>query len=95
MQPLPLYPCLLKSPDLKCLMLLHVDDILVVCSKDYLEDGLLKALRIKFKVSAEGMQFCGDSVTFLKRRLVLDSVDKMILYIHIQSTFHVCLRWLE
>ena len=81
MQPLPLYPCLLKSPDLKCLMLLHVDDILVVCSKEYLEDCLLKALRIKYKVSAEAMQFCGASVTFLKRRLLLDSF-KMIIYPH-------------
>ena len=69
MQPLPLYPSLLKSPDLKCLMLLHVDDILVVCSKEYLEDCLLNALRIKYKVSEEAMQFCGDSdsITFLKR----------------------------
>ncbi len=82
MQPLPWYPCLLKSPDLKCLMLLHVDDILVVCSREYLEDCLLKALRIKYKVSVEVMQFCGDSVTFLKRRLVLDSFDKMIIFPH-------------
>ena len=82
MQPLPLYPCLLKSPDSKCLMLLHVDDILVVCGKDYLEDSLLKALSGKYKVSAEVMQFLGDSVTFLKRRLVLEAFDKMIIYPH-------------
>ena len=82
MQPLPLYPCLLKSPDSKCLMLLHVDDILVVCGKDYLEDSLLKALSGKYKVSAEVMQFLGDSVTFLKRRLVLEAFDQMIIYPH-------------
>ena len=63
-------------------MLLHVDDILVVCGKEYLEDCLLKALRIKYKVSAEVMQFCGDSVAFLKRRLVLESFDKMLIYPH-------------
>ena len=101
MQPLPLYPWFLKSPDLKCLMLLHVDDVLVVCGKEYLEDCLLKALRIKYKVSAEVMQFCGDSVTFLKRRLVLESFDKILIYIYIciyfpiQSVSHVCLSWLE
>ena len=82
MQPLPLYPCLLKSRDLKCLMLLHVDDILVVCSKEYMENCLLKAVQVKYNVSAEVMQFCGDSVTFLKRRLLLESFDKMIVYPH-------------
>ena len=82
MQPLALYPCLLKSPDSKCLMLLHVDDILVVCGKDYLEDSLLQALNSKYKVCAEVMQFLGDSVTFLKRRLVLEDFDKMIIYPH-------------
>ncbi len=67
MQPLPLYPCLLKSPDLKRLMPLHADDILVVCGKEYLDDCFLKALRIKYEGSAEVMQFLGESVTFLKR----------------------------
>ncbi len=82
MQPLPLYPCLLKSLDLKCFMLLHVNDILVVCGKEYLDDCLLKALRIKYEVRAEVMQFLGGSVTFLKRRLVLESLDKIILKPH-------------
>ena len=76
MQPLPLYP------DSRCLMLLHVDDILVVCGKDYLEDCLLKALHTKYNVSAEVIQFLGDSVTFLKRRLVLEAFDKMKIYPH-------------
>ena len=35
MESFPLYPCLLKSPDCQCLMLLHVDDILVVCSQSF------------------------------------------------------------
>ena len=47
MQPLPLYPCLLKSLDLKCFMLLHVNDILVVCGKEYLDDCLLKADQVR------------------------------------------------
>ena len=73
---LPLYP------DSRCLMLLHVDDILVVCGKDYLEDCLLKALHTKYNVSAEVIQFLGDSVTFLRRRLVLEAFDKMKIYPH-------------
>ena len=82
MESCPLCPCLLKSPDCKCLMLLHVDDILVVCSQSFLDDHLLKALRTRYKVSAEAIRNVGDSITFLKRRIVLENVLKLVLYPH-------------
>ena len=82
MEAFPLYPCLLKSPDCKCLMLLHVDDILVVCSQSFLDGHLLKALRTKDKVSAEAIRSVGDSITFLKRRIVLEDVLKLVIYPH-------------
>ena len=82
MEPFPPYPCLLKSSDCKCLMLLHVDDILVVCSQNFLDDHLLKALKTKYKVSAEAIRSVGDSITFLKRRIVLEDVLKLVIYPH-------------
>ena len=82
MEPFPLYPCLLKSPDCKCLMLLHVDDILVVCSQNFLDGHLLKALKTKYKVSAEAIRSVGDSITFLKRRIVLEDSLKLVIYPH-------------
>ena len=62
MEPFPLYPCLLKSPDCKCLMLSHVDDILVVCSQSFLDGHLLKALKTKYKVSAEAIRSASCSI---------------------------------
>ena len=49
-------------------MLLHVDDILVVCDDDFLDNQLLKTLNLKNKVSAEVLRSVGDSLTFSKRR---------------------------
>eukprot|EP00434_Breviolum_minutum_P041002 symbB.v1.2.036458.t1/scaffold5151.1/size30365/2 len=82
MEAFPMYPCLLKSPDCKCLMLLHVDDILVVCSQSFLDDQLLKVLRTKYTVSAEAIRGVGDSITFLKRRIVLEDLLKLVVYPH-------------
>ena len=65
-------------------MLLHVDDISVVCSQDrsFLDRHLLKALKTKYKVSAEAIQNVGNSITFLKRKIVLEDVLKLGLYPH-------------
>ena len=82
MESFPLYPCLLKSPDCQCLMLLHVDDILVVCSQSFLYNVLLKVLKTKYKVSAEAIRDVGDSITFLKRNIVLESQLKLVMYPH-------------
>ena len=82
MESFPLYPCLLKSPDCQCLMLLHVDDILVVCSQSFLDNELLKVLKTKYKVSAEAIHDVGDSITFLKRKIVLESQLKLVMYPH-------------
>ena len=79
MESFPLYPCLLKSPDCQCLMLLHVDDILVVCSQSFLDNELLKVLKTKYKVSAEAIRDVGDSITFLKRKIVLESQLKLVM----------------
>ena len=60
-------------------MLLHVDDILVVCSQSFLGDHLLKALKTKYKVSAEAIRNVVDSITFLKRKIVLEDVLKLVI----------------
>ena len=82
MEALQLYPCLLKSPDNRCLMLSHVDDILVVCDDDFLDNHLLKTLNSKYKVSAEVLGCFGDSLTFFKRRMVLASNEKILIFPH-------------
>eukprot|EP00434_Breviolum_minutum_P040749 symbB.v1.2.036227.t1/scaffold5065.1/size52819/1 len=67
-------PCLLRSPGMEVLILLHVDDMLLVGDKDFLE-GL-------YKLSIEKMFHAGDEVCFLKRRHVMLSESEMVIYPH-------------
>ena len=62
--------------------MLHVDDILVVCSQSFLDNELLKVLKTKYKVSAEAIRDVGDSITFLKRKIALESKLKLVMYPH-------------
>lgn len=68
-------------------MLLHVDHILVVCSRSFLDDKLLKALKSKYKVSAEAIRDVGDSITFLKTKIALEDTLKLIMYPHESRLF--------
>ena len=65
------YPCILKSKDNSCYVLIHVDDILVVGKHDFVEQKLLKCLQTKYEVSTQVMYAPGEEVTFLKRCMVL------------------------
>ena len=69
----PAYPSLLRSPNGECLMLLHVDDVLCLSTRKYLDDVLLPALNSKYKISCEIMSKENDELTFLKRKHTLIS----------------------
>ena len=60
------YPSLLRSECGACMMLLHVDDILCLCTQQFLSDVLRPTLERKYKVAIEVMQTPGDEITFLK-----------------------------
>eukprot|EP00435_Cladocopium_sp_Y103_P007348 s890_g2.t1 len=76
------YPCLLRSGGCKCLLMLHVDDVLCLSTKDYLECVLLLTLKAKYKLSCEKVEKPGDELTFLKRRHILLSDDEMAIQSH-------------
>ena len=82
MEALQLYLRVLISPGNRCLMLLHVDDILVVCDDDFLDNPLLKTLNLKYRVSAEVLRSVGDSLTVLKRRVIMAPNEKMLVFPH-------------
>ena len=50
-----------------CLILLHVDDMLVLAEQQYFDNKLLPTLTAKYKVSSHCMTQPGDSFEFLKR----------------------------
>lgn len=66
----------------KCLLMLHVDDVLCPSIKDYLECVLLRALKAKYKISCEKVENPGDVFTFLKRRPMLLSENEMVVQSH-------------
>ena len=54
------YPCLLKAAGGQCILLLHVDDVLCLSHKSYLEDTLIPKLKSKYKISLDVLQTTGD-----------------------------------
>ena len=76
------YPCLLKSPQTECALLLHVDDVLCLVKQDYLRNVLEPTLRKKYKISLEVLENAGDELTFLKRRHILLSEYELGIQSH-------------
>eukprot|EP00435_Cladocopium_sp_Y103_P017798 s442_g4.t1 len=82
------YPCLLRSElsanaeKPACLLLLHVDDVLCLSQRSYLENVLVPALKARYKISNEVMAEEGDELTFLKRRHVLLSPNELAIQSH-------------
>ena len=65
------YPCILKTADNSCFVLIHVDDILVVGRREFVLQKLVKCLQQRYEVSTQIMEKPGDEVSFLKRRMTL------------------------
>jgi hypothetical protein len=58
------YPTLLRSPGGECLILLHVDDMLVVTDQQYFDEKLVPTLTAKYKTSVHCMSQAGDTFEF-------------------------------
>ena len=58
------YPCLLRSACSKCLMLLHVDDILCLVHEKFLSEKLMPVFEGHYKVAIEVMRNVGDELCF-------------------------------
>ena len=79
---LPASPCLLRSPGMEVLVLLHVDDMLLVGDAEYLEKKLIPILSGLYKLSIDKMIKPGDEICFLKRRHVMLSDFELVIYPH-------------
>ena len=66
----PAYPSLLKPKGDECqlLLLLHADDVLCLCRRNYLDETLMPSLKLKYKVACETICKADDELPFLKRR---------------------------
>ena len=73
------YPSLLGSTHGECLMLLHVDDVSCLSTKNYLHDALFHALNSKYRISCDIMAKANDELTFLmKKNMIIISEPKHV-----------------
>ena len=93
------YLSMLHSTKGDCLMLVHIDDILIVGSRKTVLEKLIPSLQAKYTVSIEIMSGPGDEVTFLKKTHHLLDGGGMIIRIHpkhvdqLCKLFHLSKRW--
>ena len=84
------YPSMLRSAKGDCIMLIHIDDLLIVGSRKTILDDLIPALQAKYTVSVEIMSGPGDEVTFLKRTHQLLDNGRMVIRIHPKHLEQLC-----
>ena len=72
----PEQPCLARTRD--AVIMIHVDDILYVGTKQFWDGSFLKEMRSKFTVSHEQLEGPGGSIKFLRRKMV-ETTDGWVL----------------
>eukprot|EP00435_Cladocopium_sp_Y103_P068454 s73_g31.t1 len=78
------YPSLLRND--KCVVIIHVDDVLFTGERSYLVDVVLPAFKKRYKISHELVDTVGSELSFLKRRRVLISKDELFIQPHVKHT---------
>ena len=84
------YPCILKTADSSCFVLIHVDDILVVGRREFVLQKMVKCLQQRYEVSTQLMEKPGDEVSFLKRRMTLQHDDRITIETHHKHVDQMC-----
>ena len=75
-------PAFSKSKNGDCFVMVHVDDLLIVGSRDVVMKELVPSLQSKYAISIELMSKPGDEITFLKRTHELVEDGKMVIRVH-------------
>ena len=84
------YPCVLKTTDNACYVLIHVDDILVVGQRDYVLNKFVPCLENKYEISTQVIAKPGDELHFLKRRMTLLSDSRLLIQTHHEHVQQMC-----
>ena len=84
------YPCILKTADSSCFVLIHVDDVLVVGRRDFVLGKMLECLKRKYEVSTQVIEKAGDELSFLKRRMVLEPDGRLLIQTHHKHVQQMC-----
>ena len=84
------YPSILRSKLGDCLLMIHVDDLLVVGSRKAVTEQLIPHMQSRYEVSIEIMSNVGDELTFLKRTHQLLESGRMVVKIHGKHLDQLC-----
>ena len=84
------YPSILRSKLGYCLLMIHVDDLLVVGSRKAVTEELIPHMQSRYEVSIEIMSNAGDELTFLKRTHQLLESGRMVVKIHGKHLDQLC-----
>ena len=85
-------PNLLRSANMDCYVLLHVDDMLICGKADFVDKSLLPMLKKHHKVSSNFIREEGDETSFLKRTHRLISNDMLTIsahHKHVEQLMHI------
>ena len=84
------YPCILKTPDNSCIVLIHVDDILVVGKRKFVMERLVKCLEKTYTISTQFLEKPGDELSFLKRTMTMQNDGRLTIQVHHKHVQHLC-----
>ena len=84
------YPCILKTPDNSCIVLIHVDDILVVGKRKFVIERLVKCLEKTYTISTQLLEKFGDELSFLKRTMTVQNDGRLTIQVHHRHVQHLC-----
>ena len=84
------YPCSLRSKDGSCVVMIHVDDLLVVGKRDYVLGKFLPELKAAYEISVQCIEKPGDELTFLKRQYALHDDGRLIIQMHEKHITQLC-----
>ena len=84
------YPCILKTPGSSCVVLVHVDNILVVGRRSFVQNKLVKRLEKSYSVSTQFVEKPGDELSFLKRTTCLQHDGRLTIKTHHKHIQHLC-----
>ncbi|CAL1136982.1 unnamed protein product [Cladocopium goreaui] len=90
MEEFEVYPSILRSKLGDCLLMIHVDDLLVVGSRKAVTEQLIPHMQSRYEVSIEIMSNVGDELTFLKRTHQLLESGRMVVKIHGKHLDQLC-----
>ena len=90
MKELDAYPSILKSKHGDCFLMVHVDDLLIVGSRDAVVKKLSPSSQSKYEVSIEMMAKAADELTFLKRTHELLEDGRMTVKVHHKHLDQLC-----